>query len=245
MTHIEPVLQRKAWKKVVILTGAGVSVASGLRPFRGPGGLWEEKPEIANLMKAGVPVETLWQLTMPMRTEILQAKPNAAHVSLATFANHLETLGGACYLITQNIDGLHTKAGFRNVIELHGSLLRTRCSSCDLAPFDDRSTPEYPGRCSRCSAALRPDIVLFDEPLPAYEEMASKRALRDSDLFISIGTSGTVWPAANFVRSAEYEGAHTIFANLTEMSPPNPAFREIILGKAELILPQLLAIGDN
>ena len=95
--------------------------------------------------------------------------------------------------------------------------------------------------CPDCGSALRPDIVLFNEPLPVEAEWRVKRSLRDCDLFIAVGTSGTVSPAANFVRGAEYAGARTVLVNLTPMMPPNPYFQEEYLGKAEELLPFLLS----
>jgi len=98
--------------------------------------------------------------------------------------------------------------------------------------------------CPRCDSVLRPDIVLFGEPIPLDAGWKVKMALRDCDLFLAIGTSGLVAPAANFVRSAEYAGARTVYVNLEPLDPPNPAFQEVYLGRAEELLPKLLAGGD-
>ena len=129
------------------------------------------------------------------------------------------------------------------MIELHGNIGQTRCANpeCSLQPFPDAAPhADRVPHCPTCGGVLRPDIVLFGEPLPAFAEWQAKRALRECDLFIAIGTSGLVWPAANFVRSARYAGARTIYANLEPMSPPNPAFQEVVLGKAEELVPRLL-----
>lgn len=231
-------------RRIVVLTGAGISVASGLRPYRGPGGLWTDGPERmreATLAAAEKDPSATWRSFAPLRRAVQRATPNAAHHALRALEERLDdsaTLIG----ITQNIDGLHQAAGSRRVVELHGNLRRTRCSSarCSLEPFDDGSDAATAPPCPLCGAPLRPDIVLFDEPMPAREEWESKRALRDCDLFLAVGTSGTVSPASNFVRSADYAGARTVYVNLEPLSPPNPAFHETVVGRAEEILPALL-----
>lgn len=228
-----------AYRRVVVLTGAGVSVASGLRPYRGPGGLWEDHPELLDHVRAGASAQLLWSLMGPMRAQIARAQPGEAHRSLADFERHITRAGGSLTLITQNVDGLHQRAGSQRVIELHGALRRSRCSACDLPPFEDDASSPPP--CPRCGASLRPDIVLFDEPLGADEEVGAKRALRGCDLFLAVGTSGSVWPASSFVRSAAFEGARTVYVNLTPLSPPAPDFDEVHLGRAEEILPVLLS----
>lgn len=235
------------YSNIVILTGAGVSVASGLRPYRGPGGIWEEAgvAELATPTSLQSSPEKVWALFGALRQQASTAAPNAAHTALAKVERQLAR-DRQWTLITQNVDGLHQRAGSRNVVELHGSLFRTRCSSlsCDLEPFHDVearvSSVPY---CTRCGAVLRPDIVLFDEPIPVDAEYQAKRALRDCDLFIAVGTSGTVSPASNFVRSAEYVRARTILVNLEPMKPRHPAYDEEYLGRAEHILPVLLDAG--
>lgn len=232
------------YRNIVVLTGAGVSVASGLRPYRGPGGTWEEDGVAALATPESLQnrPEKLWALFGTLRGQARAAAPNASHFALAEAERQLA--GNRQWtIITQNIDGLHQRAGSRNVIELHGSLFRTRCSSpsCDLRPFQDESShmSSLP-RCDRCGAVLRPDIVLFDEAIPADAEWQAKRVLRDCDLFVAVGTSGTVSPASNFVRSAEYVGARTVLVNLEPMRPRHPAYDEEYLGCAEEILPALL-----
>ena len=241
------------YRNIVILTGAGVSVASGIPPFRGPGGLWNAiAPEQLTTETAQHNPDLIWQLLGPMRTKIHTAAPNPAHHHLARVETSLKAAhpqpGQSFTLITQNIDGLHQKAGSQNVLELHGSLHRTRClnKDCSAPSFLDRSVYENTAgnpvpRCSKCDAYLLPDVVLFNEPLPAYAEWQSKRRLRNCDLFIAIGTSGHVSPASNFVRSADYAGARTILINL-ETDTPSPYFHETITGRAEEILPELLVV---
>ena len=232
------------YRRVVVLTGAGISVASGLRPYRGPGGLWTDDPARQNdatLARAQEDPFSTWRAFGPLRQAVGDAEPNAAHRALALAEQRLAP-GGTLTVITQNVDGLHRAAGSSAVIELHGNLRRTKCTSCGIEPFADDSNPSELPRCAACGAPLRPDIVLFDEPMPAREEWEAKRALRDCDLFLAVGTSGTVSPASNFVRSAEYEGARTVYVNLEPLDPPNPMFHETVLGRAETVLPTLLGV---
>ena len=234
------------YRQIVILTGSGVSAASGIRTYRGKGGVWDEYDvqEYGHADRLHDAPEKLWQLFGPLREQLLEAKPNQAHFVLAELEKQLSPLQDFV-LITQNVDGLHQKSGSRNVIELHGTIGETCCSNpaCDSTPFAD--TQPYIDKlplCDKCKAVLRPNIVLFGEAIPAKPSWHSKRALRDCDLFIAIGTSGTVSPASNFVRSAEYAGARTIYVNLEPMDPPNPAFKESYFGKAEELLSELFGI---
>ena len=236
-------LQLSAYERIVVLTGAGVSVASGLPTYRGPGGLWrdEQVAALATVDALEARPNEAWALWSEMRHRALSAQPNAAHRALALAEARMK-VGGQFTLITQNVDGLHQRAGSRNVIDYHGSLLQSRCSAaaCSSPSFDDDAPPQKTAPlCRVCSQPLRPDVVLFGELIGAQEHLA-KRALRDCDLFLAIGTSGTVSPASNMVRAAEYAGAHTVFINLEPMEPPNPSFRETILGRAEEILPRLV-----
>ena len=241
MTDLLPLLSRRPCRRVVVLTGAGVSVASGLRPYRGQGGLWEDNPGLVAQATAGSPPAAVWSLGAAMRRAVARAEPNEAHRALAHFESAVRSRGGEFFLVTQNVDSLHRRAGSERVIELHGSLARSRCSSCALPPFADDRTDDVPPPCPACGAPLRPAIVLFDEPLGAAEEVGAKRALRDCDLFVAIGTSGTVWPASNFVRSATFEGAHTVYVNPAPLPTPAPDYDEVHIAAAEQVLPQLLA----
>lgn len=230
--------------RIVVLTGAGVSVPSGLRPYRGPGGLWTEDPELAEQATLSAferdPLAA-WRVVGSRRSMVRDAEPNAAHLALARFEAALPETA-RFHLITQNVDGLHQRAGSREVIELHGALRRTRCSSatCDLEPYDDDTEPADVPPCPRCGAALRPDVVLFEEPIPAEPDWLSKRALRDCEFFLAVGTSGTVSPASNFVRGAKYAGAYALYVNLEPMEDGAGAFDEAIIGPAETVLPDLL-----
>lgn len=238
MSQVALSKRAKSPRKVVVLTGAGISVASGLKPYRGPGGLWTANPELASRLVAGIDAEALWTVTVDWRKELATAEPNDAHRALAAFEQGLVARGGTFTLITQNVDGLHGLAGSGNVVEFHGSLRRSRCTAaCGAEPFLDQRNDGPLPRCESCGAPVRPDIVLFNEMIGAFEDCAAKRALRDCDLFVAIGTSGTVSPASNFVRSAAYAGAHTVLVNL-EVSDSAP-FAEIIRGDAQTLVPEL------
>jgi NAD-dependent deacetylase len=230
------------YRRIVVLTGAGISVASGLPTYRGAGGLWTDDPERMDAVTAEAAARdpaTPWRALADLRG--VEALPNAAHRALARAESELPS-DASLTIITQNVDGLHLAAGSRSVVELHGNVRRSRCSKrrCGLAPFEDSRATAEPPPCPRCGAPLRPDVVLFNEMLPVDAEHRSKRALRDCELFLAVGTSGTVSPASSFVRSAEYAGARTIYVNLEPMDLPNPAFQETVLGRAEEVLPRLL-----
>ena len=219
-------------------------MASGIPPFRGPGGLWND-PQVERFAHREI-LDTdpmaAWKFFGALRETARNAKPNAAHDALVRFENDLGP-GQRFLLVTQNVDGLHQRAGSRSMVELHGSVLRTRCSryECPLAAYeDDDAHAEVFPVCAACGSVLRPDIVFFGEFCNPAADRAVKKALRDCDLFISVGTSGTVYPANGFVRSAHFAGALTIYMNLEAMDPPNPCFQETILGKAEEVLPDLL-----
>jgi NAD-dependent deacetylase len=239
-------IDRSRYSRIVVLTGAGISAGSGLRTYRGPDGVWEEH-DVERIGQASTLIERpqeTWRLFGGMRAPVLAARPNAAHLALARWEAELSP-EQAFLLVTQNVDGLHQCAGSTNVVEVHGNILFTRCSNaaCDLERYRDGAAHlDAVPRCPRCGGILRPDVVLFGEEIPALPGWTVKRALRDCDLFIAIGTSGLVTPAANYVRSAEYAGARTILVNLEPMARPNPAFKEQYLGKAEEVVPHLLGL---
>lgn len=224
---------------IVILTGAGVSVGSGLPTYRGPGGLWESA-EIARIVEARFlpgSLPDLWRLYSERRRVTLAAQPNPAHTAIADLQN---TRPGAVTLLTQNVDGLHQRAGSPQVTELHGSAFHTRCTNsvCDLPPFDDTRSYDAVPLCPRCGSPLRPDVVLFGENLPGAALQQSQAALGKCDLFYAIGTSGVVWPAAAFVQIAAQAGAYTVLVNL-EAGAGSEGFDEVCLGRAEEVLPGL------
>ena len=231
------------YEKIVIMTGAGISVASGLPTYRGAGGLWDTVDVASHATAAAIEAdpERVWTFFAQIRAQIAAARPNPGHLALARAEarlGHHQRLT----VLTQNVDGLHGLAGSTQVVELHGTLRRSRCTRCPYERAEDlAASPAACPRCPDCSAPLRPAVVLFDEALPVDAEWSSKKSLRECDLFLAVGTSGTVSPASNFVRAAEYAGARTIYVNLEPMKPHNPAFREVLLGRAEEVLPALFA----
>ena len=255
---MSPRLNLQDFSRIVVLTGAGVSVASGLNTYRGPGGLWTQEGALSTSAVSSAPIfcataeaiqsdpEGVWRFFSERRQSIGQAQPNAAHRALAAAAEGLLRPGASLTVITQNVDGLHQLAGSSNVVELHGSLWRTRCSAaaCDFRRDEDltRIDPICPA-CPQCGAWLRPDVVLFHEPLPGGAEYFAKRSLRDCDLFLAIGTSGSVSPAANFVRSARFAGARTLYLNIEPLPADHSLFDQQLIGPAEALLPALLGVA--
>jgi NAD-dependent deacetylase len=220
------------YNNIVILTGAGLSAESGLGTFRGPGGLWENfriedvaTPE--GFARDPVLVHNFYNLR---RSWHKKAWPNAAHLALA----RLEREHGNVLTVTQNIDALHEAAGTKNLIHMHGELERALCAACGVsAPWTEDLSIET--LCARCGeAAMRPDVVWFGE-MPREMERIYE-ALGACDLFISIGTSGTVYPAAGFVMEARAGGAHAVELNL-EPSDGADLFLERIEGPATEIVP--------
>lgn len=239
-----PRINLQDFSRIVVLTGAGISVASGLSTYRGPSGLWTQDGALSYATAEAIQSdpEGVWRFFSERRQGIGRAQPNPAHLALAA-AERLLKPGSSLTLITQNVDGLHRLAGSANVIELHGSLWSTRCSAndCDFRRDEDltRIDPECP-TCPTCGAWLRPDVVLFQEPLPVAAEHIAKRSLRDCDLFLAIGTSGTVSPASRFVRSARFAGARTLYLNIEPLPEDHRLFHQQFIGPAEEILPVLL-----
>jgi NAD-dependent deacetylase len=236
-----------AYQRIVVLTGAGISVASGLRTFRGPDGLWKDEKVRRAAMVATLWTEPAlsWWLFGAQRMPLRTAQPNAAHQALVRMEESMRA-DQQFLLITLNLDGLHQRAGSKKVLELHGNVTFTRCADtrCELAPFEDGEdhSDEVP-HCPKCGSVLRPDIVMFGEYLPMDTLRQATRALHACDLFIAIGTSGGVVPASQFVELAEVAGARTICVNLDPMEPRNPAFHEEHLGRAEELLPRLCGMG--
>ena len=237
------------YRGIVFLTGAGISVASGIRPYRGPDGLWNDAA-LVRLSDGDYfrkePLE-VWRFWSEARRIAAAAAPNAAHLALARLeAQALAAGGRRVTVITQNIDGLHARAGSRDVIEYHGSVTKTRCSNpaCDTAPWIDSSLylDEVP-RCPSCGGMLRPDIVLFHEMIPEANARAAMEALEGCDLFVAIGTSGTVYPANEFVRWASRSGARTVYLNLEGLDDREGFFEEQYLGRAEELVPRVFGEG--
>jgi len=222
-------------KNIVILTGAGVSAESGIDTFRDAGGLWEQhRVEDVATPEAFARDPDLVLRFYDMRRQAIQTKaPNAAHAALARLD---AAWPGELLIVTQNVDDLHERAGAKRLIHMHGEHLNAWCTGCDTrvpwtGPLLDRPA------CNACGVAglLRPDIVWFGEMPYRMEEIY--RALNHADLFVSIGTSGAVYPAAGFVREARASGARTLELNM-EPSQGSHWFDEARQGAATQLVPQ-------
>jgi NAD-dependent deacetylase len=221
-------------RNIVILTGAGISAESGIDTFRGGGGLWEQhRVEDVATPEAFARDPELVLRFYDMRREAIQTKqPNPAHFALARLDAEWP---GDLLIVTQNVDDLHERAGASRVLHMHGEHLNAWCTACDVRspwrePLLDRP------RCPACGArALRPDVVWFGEMPYRMDEIYA--ALREADLFVSIGTSGAVYPAAGFVRDARELGARTLELNL-ERSEGSAWFDESRLGPAGALVPE-------
>lgn len=220
-------------RDIVILTGAGISAESGLATFRGPGGLWEgHRVEDVCTPEALARDPELVHRFYDLRREALgTVAPNPAHVALARLEREH---AGSVLIVTQNVDDLHERARARNVLHMHGALTSALCAACgDRGPWQGSLPPG--SLCSICDApALRPDIVFFGE-VP-YEMERIEAALAGADLFVSIGTSGAVYPAAGFVRMARAFGVETLELNL-EPSAGSGWFDACRHGPASLLVP--------
>ncbi|MBQ8869853.1 MAG: NAD-dependent deacylase [Alphaproteobacteria bacterium] len=237
---------KKQYKRIFILTGAGISAESGLSTFRDSDGLWNNHKveDVATLEAFEKNPAFVHKFYNELKPEILNAKPNPAHLCLAKLQ---EKYKGKVNIITQNVDILHEKASSKNIYHIHGKIDEAMCLECghilQSAEDVDMSTI-----CPHCATKgkFKPNIVFFGE-MPLYMPEVEKH-LRECDLFVSVGTSGVVYPAAGFVYTAKYYGADTIEFNLTTTSN-NYLFDEHIEGKCSITLPefveQLLETQEN
>ncbi len=219
-------------RNIVILTGAGVSAESGIDTFRSEGGLWEQhRVEDVATPEAFARDADLVLAFYDMRRAAIQTKePNAAHFALARLDKEWP---GNLLIVTQNIDDLHERAGARRLLHMHGEHLNAWCTACDSRSRWSGTLIDRPA-CPECGEnALRPDVVWFGE-MP-YEMDRIDAALREADLFVSIGTSGAVYPAAGFVRTARDLGAQTLELNL-DRSKGSTWFHETRLGPASEVV---------
>lgn len=241
------VVERDA--RVLVLTGAGASADSGIPTFRDAGGLWESH----RVEDVGSPEgfrrdpQLVWRFYSERRAGVMRASPNAGHAALAALEARLED---RFLLATQNVDGLHVRAGSTRVLELHGSLLRTRCACCDREPFVDAdlyaSTLPF---CARCDARgdtgiLRPDIVWFGEALQrAHLDRIEDFVRRERGplIFVAIGTSGAVYPAAGIVDAVRRMHGRTWLVN-AEPAANAGRFHHVVLGKSAQLLPALFDV---
>lgn len=228
---------------ILILTGAGLSAESGIATFRDAGGVWAKYDyrEVATPDGFARNPHLVHEFYNRRRADLATVQPNAAHRALARLeAEFPVKFGGRVDIVTQNVDGLHEAAGSRNLIHMHGELLSAWCRACDTRRrWSDALSTET--RCPGCAASgkMRPDIVWFGE-MPYHMERIGA-LIAAADLFISIGTSGNVYPAAGFVAEAKFAGAHTVELNL-EPSEGASQFAEAIHGRATVVVPDYVDI---
>ncbi len=225
---------------VSALTGAGISVESGIPPFRGKGGLWEkiDPMEVAHIDAFTKDPQKVWEMLIRDMKDVLDAaKPNDAHKGLV----HLEVIGKLKTIITQNVDGLHQAAGSKDVIEFHGNFAWQRCTDCgDSCRTAQIRMDKIPPRC-HCGGIYRPDCVFFGEMIPSDALLRSQSAAAACDVMLVLGTSATVHPAAYMPALAKENGAKII-----EINPePTPLTGHIsdylIQGKSGDVMNQIIA----
>lgn len=229
--------------RVLVMTGAGVSAESGIPTFRDSNGLWENHrvEDVASPEGFARDPALVWRFYSLRREAAAKCAPNPGHHALAALEKRL---GARFLLATQNVDGLHRRAGNERLVEMHGNLFTTRCAVCKRPPFaDERSYPDGVPGCDRCRGMLRPHIVWFGEMLdPDDLERIGDfiTAARGHRLvYLVAGTSGLVYPAAGIVEVCKREGAETVLVNLD--APANvTSFDRVIRGRSGEVLPALL-----
>ena len=231
----------RAWirdaRRIAVLTGAGISAESGVPVFRGPGGLWRQfRPEeLATPEAFAARPELVWEWYCWRRERIAAAEPNAGHLALA----RLQASREAVTLLTQNVDGLHERAGSRSPVELHGNLWRVRCADgCGYYARDlESAAPRTMLRCA-CGGWLRPDVVWFGEALDATVLTSASEAVAHADVLLVVGTSAVVYPVAGLPALARRRGARVVEVNVDE-TPLSAMADAVLCGPAGTILPAL------
>jgi NAD-dependent deacetylase len=242
------VIQLSPHERVFILTGAGISAESGIATFRDAGGLWEgHRPEdVASPEAWERDAKLVWRFYSERRQQGESAKPNPGHRALAELEGALPA--GQLFVCTQNVDNLHEAAGSTQVFHMHGELYKTRCEnpSCTLAPFEDHALYfDALPTCDECGSRLRPHIVWFGEQPFGMHKIV--REVQGCDLFVTVGSSGVVYPAAGLVREVVYrrqqgEACRSLYIGLER--PDNASgFQEVRLGKSGQVLPGLFRVG--
>lgn len=242
MSHPFPDILIEKLKKaqsIAVLTGAGISAESGVPTFReAQTGLWAQydPQELATARAFRQNPKLVWEWYVWRRELVAQAQPNLGHFALAAMEKHLPQFT----LITQNVDGLHPRAGSQQVVALHGDITRTKCFVDGRSVTDWPETDEIPPRCPRCDGLLRPDVVWFGESLPADALGTAVAAARSCDLFFSIGTSALVQPAASLPFEALNSGAYVVEINVNQ-TPLTPHIHLLLQKAAGVALPEIVA----
>jgi NAD-dependent deacetylase len=224
--------------RVVALTGAGISVESGIPDFRSPGGLWErfDPLEYAHIQAFRRNPAKVWQLLLEMDDTVSRARPNPAHYALA----ELEAQGYLTGIITQNVDNLHQAAGSHNVVEYHGNALRFVCDTCRTQhPRETLDFSRLPLYCL-CGGLIRPDVVFFGEPIPPQAEKEAQNLARHCDLLLVIGTSGEVAPASYIPAIAREWNALIVDNNVEPTRLTYGLAHHFLKGAAGKLLPLVL-----
>ena len=226
-------------RRVTVLTGAGVSADSGIPTFRGPDGLWKNfRAEDLATPEAFMRNPALvWEWYNWRRELIATKEPNPAHRALVKMEIDMKSRHAEFRLLTQNVDGLHGRAGSRNLIELHGNIWKVRCTGCGDVTEDRRVPIPIPPYCSSCGKMLRPHIVWFGESLNSRNVDQAIEALENCEVMLVIGTSGVVQPAASFASTARAAGAFVVEINPGASSS---AAHVALRGRAAEIVPQLV-----
>jgi NAD-dependent deacetylase len=223
------------FQRILFFTGAGLSVESGIPTYRGKGGVWAEYDyeDYACQRAFDRDPEKVWDFHDKRREKVGSCEPNDGHRIIATVQKEKPTTA----VITQNIDGLHQRAGASDVVELHGSLWRVRCDREGVIR-DDRTVPMTPRKCA-CGAYFRPDIVWFEDSLREENLVRAQELLEQCDLLVTVGTSAVVYPAAELPRIAMQCGATTVEVNL-EDTPVSRLYQHRLRGTASEILTSMM-----
>lgn len=223
---------------MVVLTGAGISAASGVPTFRGSDGLWNKfRPEELASMDAFLKnPELVWEWYAWRRRLIHEVEPNLGHYALVDIENYFPEFT----IVTQNVDDLHRRAGSRNVTELHGNIMVNRCISCAYSVRDMEIPPQKmtPPACPECGGKLRPGVVWFGELLPQDAMERAQQAVAEAEILLAVGTSSMVEPAASLPYLAKGNGAYVVEIN-PEETPLTAAADEHLAYGAEKVLPIL------
>jgi len=225
-------------KRLVAFTGAGISVESGIPPFRGPEGLWSRyDPQVLDLTYFQHHPEDSWKVIKEIFYDFFgKARPNPGHLALA----ELERAGILKGIITQNIDNLHQEAGSRDVVEFHGTSRRLSCLSCSrILEFQDDMLDALPPVCPGCSGLLKPDFIFFGEGIPPRAYQRSDEETQNADVWLVVGTTGEIMPASMFPIEAHRNGAAIIEVNLHPSNYTSSITDIFLQGEAGVVLGEL------
>ena len=225
--------------RTTAFTGAGISVESGVPPFRGEGGLWDKyDPLVLDIGYFNANPAKSWKVVKEIFYDFFEnVKPNKAHYVLA----EMEKMGILQSVITQNIDNLHYDSGSREVYEFHGNSRDLICTGCgQKEPSGNVDLGKLPPRCAKCESVLKPDFVFFGEPIPVEENRRSWEEVENADLFLVIGTSGEIMPASMIPYEAKKRGKKIIEINIAPSNYTNKITDIFLEGKASIVMEELL-----